>query len=682
MRHLPGYISSFGYRITPLFGNLPGRHRTKVVRCEGWLGSLRAKRMRVIGAGNWHPYRAIALEIAPVPEVEEVHRLVQLLPFGVRSVLESHPNLLLLVEVVMDLGRPPLARFEENGCVTDFRLSDSPLTAEDIIAVCLAVGDFGGDNRAGIDGTLHRISAIRNRSGRVIGLTCRVGRAIPGSADLLADLVREGKSILLLGPPGVGKTTAIREISRMLADECLKRVVIVDTSNEIGGDGDIPHTGIGRARRMQVQLPELQHKVMIEAVENHMPETIIIDEIGTEQEAMACRTIAQRGVQLVGTAHGNELESLMKNPSLNDLLGGIDSVTLGDDEARRRGVQKSVLERQAPATFDVAVEMRSRTQWRVHLDVGHAVDQVLAGYEAGAEVREKGMDGQIFCWPEEGSTDYDSDADELSVPIAGFRKSRLQPSSLNVETQPFPSRALQAARTQETASFVPSNKKEPKRKPRTLAGKMSLRLHCFGVESADIETCAGLANFSNAITCVDRIQESDAIIATRSKVKASPWVKDAAKTAKIPLFTVQSDSPAHLTKALKILVGIDSSPRSVLPAHMGSSPHSDVFSSIPDNRRNKSPVEDSPQLQDAIEECRLAIENVVIPLTLPVELLPREASILEAQVNIVEKYHLPFELVGSAADFMRLRVLPAGQLPGQEAAGSFAADKQTKSKYW
>jgi stage III sporulation protein SpoIIIAA len=267
-----------------------------------------------------------------------------------------------LLEIVLDLGREPEARFADGEVV----LSPDPVTPSDLDYVASRVGSFGDDNRAGIGQTLHRISAIRNRGGEIVGLTCRVGRAVTGTIDLIKDLVVSGRSILLLGRPGVGKTTMLRECARVLADEKRKRVVIVDTSNEIGGDGDIPHPGIGRSRRMQVRTPSLQHAVMIEAVENHMPEVIVIDEIGTELEATAARTIAERGVQLIATAHGKSLDNLLVNPTLNDLLGGIQTVTLGDEEARRRGSQKSVQERKSPPTFDVLVEIQERDQLVVH----------------------------------------------------------------------------------------------------------------------------------------------------------------------------------------------------------------------------------------------------------------------------------------------------------------------------
>ena len=288
-----------------------------------------------------------------------------------------------LLEIFMDLGRLPEARFLRREVV----LSSKEVTSEDIDYVASRIGPFGDDNRAGIERTLHRISAILNRKGRIVGLSCRVGRAVTGTIPLVKDLVESGQSILLLGRPGVGKTTMLREVARFLADEVRKRVVIVDTSNEIGGDGDIPHPAIGRSRRMQVSTPAKQHAVMIEAVENHMPEIIVIDEIGTELEAQAARTIAERGVQLIGTAHGNTLDNLMMNPTLADLIGGIQTVTLGDEEARRRGTQKSILERKAPPTFDVVVEIQSWEKVAIHPDVAAVVDATLRGHLIPLEVR-------------------------------------------------------------------------------------------------------------------------------------------------------------------------------------------------------------------------------------------------------------------------------------------------------
>ena len=305
----------------------------------------------------------------------------------VRALTDLHG----LLEVVMDLGRTPEARFAGR----EEALSHREVTAEDLAYVISRIGQFGGDNRAGIERTLHRISALRNRSGKVVGLTLRVGRAMYGTMEIIRDVVEAGKSILLLGRPGVGKTTLLREVARVLADDLKKRVVVVDTSNEIAGDGDIPHPGIGRARRMQVSTPALQHAVMIEAVEKHMPEVIVIDEIGTEQEAQAARTIAERGVQLVATAHGNTLENLMLNPTLSDLIGGIQTVTLGDEEARRRGTQKSVLERKAPPTFQVLVEIQAYQKVALYKDVAHTVDAILLGNPVSPELRERDGTGDV-----------------------------------------------------------------------------------------------------------------------------------------------------------------------------------------------------------------------------------------------------------------------------------------------
>src|SRR5438132_5645194 len=295
-------------------------------------------------------------EVHAYPWPGEIELLAQALPPHLYQALHERTDPAELLEVVLDLGRETEARVPGR----EILLSNQPVTDSDLEYVASRVGQFGEDNRAGIERTLHRVSAIRNRSGRIVGLTCRIGRAVTGTAEIFRDIVESGESILLLGRPGLGKTTMLRESARLLADEQRKRVVIVDTSNEIGGDGDIPHPGIGRARRMQVRTPLLQHAVMIEAVENHMPEVIVIDEIGTELEAAAARTIAERGVQLIATAHGNSLENLLVNPTLNDLLGGIQTVTLSDEEARRRGTQKSVLERKSPPTFDVLVEIQDR----------------------------------------------------------------------------------------------------------------------------------------------------------------------------------------------------------------------------------------------------------------------------------------------------------------------------------
>jgi stage III sporulation protein SpoIIIAA len=306
---------------------------------------------------------------------DDLNLLLATLPQSLQDAIATLPAEDLL-EVVLDLGRPPQARLPGRSV----NLADTPVQREDLAQIVAAIGDFGADNRAGIEGTLHRISAIRNRHGAVVGLTLRVGRAIHGTIELIRDLIEGGRSVLLLGRPGVGKTTKLREIARVLADDFDKRVIVIDTSNEIAGDGDIPHRAIGTARRMQVRNPDQQHAVMIEAVENHMPEVIIVDEIGTTAEALAARTIAERGVQLIGTAHGNTLENLVRNPTLSELVGGVQTVTLGDEEARQRRSRKTVNERKAPPTFDVVVEMREHDELIVHGDTASAVDRLLLGY--------------------------------------------------------------------------------------------------------------------------------------------------------------------------------------------------------------------------------------------------------------------------------------------------------------
>ena len=322
---------------------------------------------------------------APRQELTDgIDVLLDCLPLEIQTSFRALPEASTVIEVVLDLGRPPEARFGAGG---EAQLLSREVDEEDIQYIVDHIGSFGDDNRAGIERTLHRISAIRNRNGKIVGLTCRIGRAVFGTIEIIEDLVESGNSVLIMGRPGIGKTTMLREAARVLADDMDKRVVVVDTSNEIAGDGDIPHPGIGRARRMQVRTPAQQHAVMIEAVENHMPEVIVIDEIGTELEALAARTIAERGVQLIGTAHGNSLDNLMLNPTLSDLIGGIQSVTLGDEEARRRRTQKSVLERKAPPTFDVIVEIQDRDRVTVHTDVAETVDALLRGDPLAPEMR-------------------------------------------------------------------------------------------------------------------------------------------------------------------------------------------------------------------------------------------------------------------------------------------------------
>ncbi len=420
---------------------------------------------------------------------DDLEALLEILPPDINRKLAGQEDVRDLVEVVLDLGRLPEARFPKR----EMEVAAREIQEGDIDYVVARVGEFGEDNRAGIERTLHRISAIRNRRGRVVGLTCRVGRAVFGTIKIIEDLVLSGKSILLLGRPGVGKTTMLREMARVLADDARKRVVIVDTSNEIAGDGDIPHPAIGHARRMQVASPALQHNVMIEAVENHMPEVIVIDEIGTELEAQAARTIAERGVQLVGTAHGNTLENLMMNPTLADLIGGIQSVTLGDEEAKRRGTQKSILERRSPPTFDIVVEIQERDRVAIHEDVGEAVDGLLRGQPPASNVRWVSEDGEI-----------------------------------NIEKEEPEPAARSAARREKENGAV--------------------KVYLFGVNRGRIVQTAQEMNI--ALTIAERPADASVLITSKNYFRRRPQQVRDAEAARVPIYVLRSNTPPQIRQLL------------------------------------------------------------------------------------------------------------------------------------
>ncbi|HUT68859.1 MAG TPA: R3H domain-containing nucleic acid-binding protein [Dehalococcoidales bacterium] len=433
---------------------------------------------------------------------DDMDALLDILPPQIKKPLVLQKDISELLEVVLDLGRTPEARFPRR----EMELNDKEVEEADIDFVVARIGTFGEDNRAGIERTLHRISAIRNRRGRIVGLTCRVGRAVFGTIEVIKDLVQSGKSVLLLGRPGVGKTTMLREVARVLADDANKRVIIVDTSNEIAGDGDIPHPAIGHARRMQVATPSLQHAVMIEAVENHMPEVIVIDEIGTELEAMAARTIAERGVQLVGTAHGNTLDNLMMNPTLADLIGGIQSVTLGDEEARRRGTQKSILERKSPPTFDIVVEIQERDRVAIHQDVGEAADALLRGAPPSTEVR----------WLDEQG--------EVKIEKAQTEKTRITRSK----------RAEKEAK--------------------------SHRIYLFGVNRSRLVQMGRDLHIDMDI--VDNLHEASIFVTSKNYYRRRPQKVRDAEIAHLPVYVLRSNTPPQMRQLLGTLYSLKDSDKS------------------------------------------------------------------------------------------------------------------------
>lgn len=539
---------------------------------------------------------------------DDLELLLAALPPHVVEPLRQQPDNSDLLEIVMDLGRRPEARYPGREMV----LSDRETTAEDLDYVTTRIGDFGDDNRAGIERTLHRISCIRNRRGRIVGLTCRVGRAVFGTIRVIDDLVKTGKSLLMLGRPGVGKTTMLREVARVLADDENKRVVIVDTSNEIAGDGDIPHPAIGSARRMQVRTPALQHSVMIEAVENHMPEVIVIDEIGTELEASAARTIAERGVQLVATAHGNELENLVMNPTLADLVGGIQSVTLGDDEARRRGTQKSILERKAPPTFDIVVEIQSWDRVAVHSDVSETVDAMLRGYKMAAEVRELDDSGDIRVieLPRAMPTDQRQAGERR--PYSNGRRGG--------------SDREQDRGRESTAMGVVPNDDLPFR-----------RVYPFGISRKRLEQAIRETGVRVAIS--DELREADTVITLRSYFRRKPQALRDAEGRGIPIYVLKTNTVAQMEQGLLSMQG------------------------RPDGGEVTAPV------QYAMQEAEDAVTTVLNNGDPTMELTPQNAYIRRLQHQLVQRYNLTSRSAGREP-YRRVRIYKDD--PG---GGEWAADE-------
>ena len=606
-------------------------------------------KLRVTDTFPWltEEYRSVLaisknVTIESMTITDDLQKLLDILPQDLRQTLEKHPQRDSLVEVVLDLGRRPEARFPH---LAEY-LSEIPIAQEQIDDCIQRVGTFGGDNRAGIEQTLHRISAIRNRTGKIIGLTCRVGRAVFGTIGMIRDLVETGKSILMLGRPGVGKTTALREIARVLADDLNKRVVIIDTSNEIAGDGDVAHPAIGRARRMQVAHPELQHQVMIEAVENHMPEVIVIDEIGTELEAMAARTIAERGVQLVGTAHGNQIENLIKNPTLSDLVGGIQAVTLGDDEARRRGSQKTVLERKAPPTFEIAVEMLERQRWVVHESVADMVDNLLRGRQANPQVRTVDDNGKVTMtrqltvvngrahavtgeeslMPARQTNGWRASGQMLPLPPLSSERERVSGQS------EFDRLLDESLNHSDGFDFTAIRQAGPN------GEDLPLHVYPYGVSRSQLEQVTQVLNLPVELT--KDIDTADAILALRSHVKNHAKLRQMAKARQVPIHMIKASTIPQITRGLRRLLNLDDP-------------------DIADDRELQLFLHSgSDDEMDALEEARLAVEQIVIPKGQPVELLPRSASVRKMQHELVEHYRLKSHSFGEEPN-RRLRIYPA-----------------------
>ncbi|MDJ0754072.1 MAG: R3H domain-containing nucleic acid-binding protein [Ardenticatenaceae bacterium] len=484
---------------------------------------------------------------------EELNALLDLLPEAIRQQINKQERDIELLEVVMDLGRRPSARFVDGEVI----LRDQEITQDEIDFVVNNIGKFDDDNRAGIARTLHRISALRNRRGDIVGLTCRVGRAVYGTSDIISDIIEDGKSLLLLGRPGVGKTTMLREVARILAEN--KRVVVVDTSNEIGGDGDIPHRAVGRARRMQVPKPAFQHETMIEAVENHNPEVIVIDEIGREAEALASRTINERGVQLVGTAHGNTLDNLLLNPTLSDLVGGIESVTLSDDEARRRGTQKTVLERRAPPTFDIVVEILDRDRVIVHRDVTKAVDGMLYGKPEPVQLRHWDETDELVVELQEVT--------ELPAALSGRRGGRqgVGGSRLVREVRGRPDGQREGT-VQPRRKINGSTTAKPHHRPLNIVTideengepKKPLRIFSYGVDRSRIYRAAGHLGLN--VVLVEDVKDADVLVTLKSYYRRRRRLISDAEIYRVPVYILRANSIHQIENFLAEAAGMEVSP--------------------------------------------------------------------------------------------------------------------------
>ena len=464
---------------------------------------------------------------------DDLDALLGILPGNIVEAVHKANDYDNLLEIILDLGRVPTARYVQGETV----LINKEITRAELDHVVERIGEFDADNRAGLERTLHRISCLRNRRGHIVGLTCRVGRAVYGTVDIIQDIVESGKSLLILGSPGVGKTTLLREAARILAES--KRVIVVDTSNEIGGDGDVPHPAVGKARRMQVREPMLQHEVMIEAVENHNPEVIVIDEIGRELEAAAARTIAERGVQLIGTAHGRTIDNLLLNPTLSDLIGGIEAVTLSDEEARRRGTQKTVLERRSPPTFDVLVEIQQRDRFAVHMDIAASVDSLLRGYPLPPEIRSRDAEGKIHI--------EKAKPNPKSKPNSEFRienGNTTGPRRNSIRPNPSDAVSLSAAPVSVSSPAV-----ESRRTP-----LQSVRVYPFGVARDRLIQLA--KRMGVPALFVKDAGEADVLVTLRSYYRDRQQAVMQAEQRGVPIFVLRANTVSQMEQFLSDLFNL------------------------------------------------------------------------------------------------------------------------------
>jgi len=579
--------------------------------------------------------------------------LLNALPPRLIERLRQHDNRE-LVELVLDLGRKPEARYDWG----EVELDAADVTREDLEHIVEHIGNFGEDNRAGIERTLHRISAIRNRAGIVVGLTCRIGRAVFGTIAIIQDLVESGESILILGRPGVGKTTILRETARVLADSLRKRVVIVDTSNEIAGDGDIPHPAIGRARRMQVPRPSEQHAVMIEAVENHMPQVIVIDEIGTELESQAARTIAERGVQLIGTAHGNTLENLMLNPTLSDLIGGIQSVTLSDEEARRRGTQKSVLERKAPPTFTMLVEIQARDRVAIHRDIGEAVDAILRASPLGKEVRQRRDDGEMETWHDEGTPPggertgpggrraNDRQQGQGRGPQRGTR-----PVSATAPANAVRLRAVPAEVAKETTqgSALPLNGEGLPKGRGTVA--KPVRFYPFGVSRNRLEQAITALRVSAEIT--RDLRDADMVLTLKNYYRRRPQQLQEAEALGKPVYVLRSNTGTQMETVLAGIFGQPVGERGARPAGY------DTEDDEAEENGEDEALPPPDKVTSALFEAETAVGSVMDSAR-SIALTPQVSYIRRLQHQVAERYNLASRSRGKEPH-RRVEILPGGK---------------------